>query len=1446
MKKVLLVSLVFLLVIFNWSLNPSMKQAQSAITKVYLVSPADSSKVMKSDTVFQWGVDKSSREKVKGFHIIVARDAGLIDPVWQDSMIAAETRKIRYGGDPFVEWQTYFWSVRVRVDSISRIDTIVTPSCPQPPCTTWRRDLWYNFVSPGVFFYSTATLIEVPDTLATIQEAIRWSGNGDTILVKPGTYYENLRFNKNSVVLASYFIRDTTNTDSIDSTIIDGEKLTRKAENGSVIYITSNVDSTSKVIGFTIRNGKGSKAIVGVEEKINGGGIFCAKGSTPTIAYNVITQNHVPDDGGGIFCYSAAPNIFNNLITNNSAGGSGGAIQCYYSVETKPSTSPGASGGEANKKEGIESMAEPSIFLPQTPGKTSPSSESNSEIKEDDWRNFLYPRDATEVFSAPSSDPLAKSAQNTPPVAVLTYYPVKDKYYLGDTITFDGSGSHDDDGDTTIIFYQYRGERWTRCENPDDWKSNNIKTCMVSPFESCTLVVGEVGSSPLGEGGQYRVWLTVTDDSGGTSAPSDTVHLNIQRPPRAYAGADFGIAPGDTAWLNASGSCDINPDDTTLTYLWTQIEGPIISIDTTTTPPETTFLWVTLSDSQAIRPYFETKDSSIYLGEYLFQLKVSDSDSFGLDTIKVSCSNPPVARCLYDSLAGLSADDLIPLDASLSSDRDSTFGDSVKYFIWKGISHTTCKGPTVLTITADSTKKVQNISATRGGGVYKFSLYVRDTYGVKSINADTLLVSVQLRPKANAGPDTIVRPKQKAELHGGACEVNWDQVLTYEWKQDTSGGVTPLTLYDPSGKPNPKSQNIWFIPPKAGVYPFELMVCDTFAYGCSQDPDIVHAIVNELPKIDDYSPDPRDTTFPEGDTIALRVWAHDDTADVRVFGDSLTYTWTIFDWPDYPRNTYRPAVMDTAKRTVRFVPIKRGDYRFKVVIHDTLSRKQYPSVLKGYNIDTVKVTIDTTYAYPFIMGNLISSNTAGLKGGGIDCIRSSPEINNNVFYKNKSGSSGGAVCLRFSSTPSIKNNIFFGNISADSTGGGIADLKAELSPAAVIGFRVKTEITYNDFWSNGGGNFYAPPADTFGNIYEYPRLGDPEYGDFRLECSSPCRGAGENSSDIGSLKHFQPCLNIDTLRMVSLSLFQNPVATSVADFVVNTDVPLKAPPLGYVTVGDNSPTPVDFTYISSTTYRGKFIFTSSGTARISIFASSVLEKDTSITRDFAVQLIGAGKIGKLVSHDNRLGLLFPQGTAKGDIYATCIPVSDDPQYNFEDEGKVTLGVAYHLGPASDFEKKLIVSFSLDDYDLTEKDRTLFSIYKYENNGWEKQASFLDENSVCAQVKKLGVYRLVYDAKQEHITGIPKTYQLFQNFPNPFNPQTVIKYDLPNPDHVKITVYNILGRKVKTLVDEQQEAGYKSVNWDGKDDQGIGVASGIYFYKIETSGFEKTRKMVLLK
>ncbi len=94
--------------------------------------------------------------------------------------------------------------------------------------------------------------------------------------------------------------------------------------------------------------------------------------------------------------------------------------------------------------------------------------------------------------------------------------------------------------------------------------------------------------------------------------------------------------------------------------------------------------------------------------------------------------------------------------------------------------------------------------------------------------------------------------------------------------------------------------------------------------------------------------------------------------------------------------------------------------------------------------------------------------------------------------------------------------------------------------------------------------------------------------------------------------------------------------------------------------------------------------------------------------------------------------------------------------------------------------------------------------------------------------------------------IPEKFELYNNFPNPFNPTTTIRFDLPENTHVKITVYDILGKKVTELINSEQEAGRQQVLWNGKNSAGLTTASGVYIYRIETPKFNSVKKMILLR
>jgi len=97
-----------------------------------------------------------------------------------------------------------------------------------------------------------------------------------------------------------------------------------------------------------------------------------------------------------------------------------------------------------------------------------------------------------------------------------------------------------------------------------------------------------------------------------------------------------------------------------------------------------------------------------------------------------------------------------------------------------------------------------------------------------------------------------------------------------------------------------------------------------------------------------------------------------------------------------------------------------------------------------------------------------------------------------------------------------------------------------------------------------------------------------------------------------------------------------------------------------------------------------------------------------------------------------------------------------------------------------------------------------------------------------------------------VKEIPAEFSISQNYPNPFNPTTSIKYAIPQDARVSLVVYDMLGQVVKTLVDQEQEAGYYTVRWDGTNNFGSKVSSGIYIYRIVAGKYTSTMKMNLLK
>ena len=149
------------------------------------------------------------------------------------------------------------------------------------------------------------------------------------------------------------------------------------------------------------------------------------------------------------------------------------------------------------------------------------------------------------------------------------------------------------------------------------------------------------------------------------------------------------------------------------------------------------------------------------------------------------------------------------------------------------------------------------------------------------------------------------------------------------------------------------------------------------------------------------------------------------------------------------------------------------------------------------------------------------------------------------------------------------------------------------------------------------------------------------------------------------------------------------------------------------------------------------------------------------------------------------------------------------------------------------------------------------IYRKEGAEWIYTAGVttLDGKSmsISAPVIRSGVYRVMIDPDLGYLgTDLPfdqgqfATYRLSQNFPNPFNPSTSIRMSLPTAGRVRLVIYDLMGRSVKTLMDGSAKAGQYEITWDGRDQAGRRVASGIYIYRLEALGIALSKKMILLK
>ncbi len=131
-------------------------------------------------------------------------------------------------------------------------------------------------------------------------------------------------------------------------------------------------------------------------------------------------------------------------------------------------------------------------------------------------------------------------------------------------------------------------------------------------------------------------------------------------------------------------------------------------------------------------------------------------------------------------------------------------------------------------------------------------------------------------------------------------------------------------------------------------------------------------------------------------------------------------------------------------------------------------------------------------------------------------------------------------------------------------------------------------------------------------------------------------------------------------------------------------------------------------------------------------------------------------------------------------------------------------------------------------------------------GADRLASLTAMKYFTRKAREYASYMFVTHAPAHNPSMLPASFQLLQNYPNPFNSRTILLFDLPGNTHVRLTIYDLAGRRVTTLVDEQRQAGRHVVSWDGTDAQGGSVASGLYLIRLEAGNEREIGKMMIIR
>ncbi len=513
---------------------------------------------------------------------------------------------------------------------------------------------------------------------------------------------------------------------------------------------------------------------------------------------------------------------------------------------------------------------------------------------------------------------------------------------------------------------------------------------------------------------------------------------------------------------------------------------------------------------------------------------------------------------------------------------------------------------------------------------------------------------------------------------------------------------------------------------------------------------------------------------------------------------------------------------------------------------------------------------------PQFHANRVIANTATSSGGGIHITSNSVGlITNSIINENVSADHGSAILVDALSNPLLLNNIILNNTTTSDNGDGIyvvGGAQPQIINSVIwghIGEQILADntnpiVNYSiiDGGYVDGVVINSSPADYDALTYE-PLSADPEnnnmvdhgnpsgqYDDYSFPPS-----LNETHSDIGifggryagywsdaKLKIF---VFADLANRSHLYFVESVEGTNISDVSISIES------VGVVT---EYTTANGLETIPSVDGIWRLQYSIEEQSFLDITANATVDGiEYSTRRELSISIFKP-TFGGSISNPSGASLILPPFAISTDMR---IIAESELSANMPEESNEAIEVGTRWSIKSDissWDKEAEVVLPYDESAVQPGSELGLSIWRQTENVWTRLESYVESGSgrIHASTKKSGTFIVLYEKASENSSYLPTESHLEPNYPNPFNPTTNIPFSLNGATRVEISVFNVLGQKVATVVNGWYTAGQHRVVWDSKDELGRSVASGLYLYRMETtpadgsSGLVQTRKLVLMR